>query len=129
MESQLRRRAGMPKKNTIARAVPPADGQNSFIGLFCAVVGAVVDIVKVDVGAVVPLIVTEAGLRAQVAGSVAPLGPATVQVRAIAPVNPPDGVTVIVDVFPLIAPGLTLMLPLFVSAKLGAILVPLSVTV
>jgi len=119
IEIQFRRRAGIPKKKTIARAAPPADGQNDFTGLFSAVVGAVVVMVKVEVCAEAPLIVTDAGLRVQVAGSVAPLGPETEQVNATAPVNPPVGVTVIVDVFPLVAPGLKLMLPLLLRPKLG----------
>ena len=38
------------------------------------------------------------------------------QVRATVPVNPPAGVTLIVDVFPVVAPGLTLIFPLFVMA-------------
>ena len=41
------------------------------------------------------------------------------QVSATAPVSPPDGVTVMVDVLPLVAPGLTVMAPLFESAKSG----------
>lgn len=102
----------MPKKTTIARAAPPAEGQNSLIGLFWAVVAAVVAIVSVAVCAVVPLSDTEAGDRLQVAGSLAAVG-ATAHVKATAPVNPLDeGVTVIVEVLLLVAPGLTVMAPL-----------------
>ena len=119
IDNQLRLRAGMPKKNTIARTAPPADGQKSFIGLLRAVVAAVVPIVSTSVCAVVPLIVTDAEAKLHVAGSVAALV-VMVQVMATAPVNPPVGVTVIVEVLPLVAPGLTVMLPLFVSVKLGA---------
>jgi hypothetical protein len=43
----------------------------------------------------------------------------TAQVRLTAAANPPEGVTVMVEVFPDTAPGLMLRLPLFVSAKLG----------
>jgi hypothetical protein len=42
------------------------------------------------------------------------------QVIATAPVNPPDGVTVMVEVLPVVAPGLVkVMLPLLVRAMLG----------
>jgi hypothetical protein len=41
------------------------------------------------------------------------------QVIATAPVNPPDGVTVMVEVLPVVAPGLTVMLLPLVRAKLG----------
>lgn len=73
---------------------------------------------SVEVCAAVPEIVTEAGESAQVAGSLAAVG-ATAQVSATAPVSPPDGVTVMVEVLPVVAPGLTVMLPLFERAKLG----------
>ena len=89
------------------------------VGWFkAAVVAAVVVRVRTDVPAVAPLIVTEAGERAQVAGSLAAAG-AMAQVSATAPVNPPDGVTVIVEVLLVVAPGLTVMPPLLVRAKLG----------
>lgn len=74
--------------------------------------------VSTDVPAVAPLIVTEAGERAQVAGSLAAAG-AMAQVSATAPVNPPDGATLIVEELPVVAPGLTVMFPLLVRAKLG----------
>ena len=41
------------------------------------------------------------------------------QLRLTVPVNAYDGVMVIVEVLPVIAPGLTVMLPPLVSAKLG----------
>jgi hypothetical protein len=44
---------------------------------------------------------------------------ATAHVRLTAAVNPPDGVTEMMDVFPDVAPGETVRLPLFVRAKLG----------
>ena len=56
----------------------------------------------------------DAGLREQVAGALAAVG-VMAQVRLTEPVNPPDGVTVIVDV-PL-APLVTVMLPLLLRAK------------
>ena len=119
METQLRRRAGMPKKKTAARAAPPADGQNSFSGLLRALLAAVVATVRVDVCAVAPLMVTDAGIL-HVAGSVAPVGPTTLQDRLTAPVNPPAGVTVMVEVLPVAAPGFTVMLPLLATVKLAA---------
>lgn len=77
---------------------------------------------SVEVCAVAPVIVTEAGESAQVAGSLAAIG-LMAQVSATAPVKPPDGVTVIVEELAVVAPGLTVTLPLFESAKLGAVIV------
>jgi hypothetical protein len=112
---QLRRRAGMPKRNTRARAAPPADGQNSlFDGLIEEVVPVVVA-VNVVVIAVVPLRVIEAGCMLHVAGSLAATG-AMAQVRLIVPLNQPAGVTVIVEVFPVVAPEATVIIvPLIVK--------------
>jgi hypothetical protein len=42
------------------------------------------------------------------------------QVKVIDPLNPPEGVTLIVEVFPLVAPGLTVMLPLLASVNVAA---------
>ena len=103
--SQLRRFAGMPKKNTSVRTVPPADGQNSFIGRFRAV-APVVYMVSAEVCAEEPLIVTEAGERLHVAGSFAATG-VMAQLKVTAAVNPFVGVTVMVEVFPVVAPGAT----------------------
>jgi hypothetical protein len=74
--------------------------------------------VSVEVAAVVPVIVTEAGESAQVAGSLVAAG-ATAQVSATAPVNPPDGVTVIVEVLAVVAPRFTVTLPPFERANPG----------
>jgi hypothetical protein len=41
----------------------------------------------------------------------------TAQLSATVPVNPPTGVTVIVDVFPLVDPGATVIPPLLLIAK------------
>jgi hypothetical protein len=61
---------------------------------------------------------------------VAPEGPPlTAQVRPTAPVSPFDGVTDIVEVLPVVAPAVTLMLPLLLSAKLGSRPVPFRLTV
>ena len=75
--------------------------------------------VRVSVTAEAPVTVTELDVKLHVAGLVAPVGPATAQVRLTAPVNPLDGVAVIVDVLPVVAPAVMLMLPLLVRAKLG----------
>jgi hypothetical protein len=75
--------------------------------------------VSVEVTAVVSLIVSEDEERLHVVGSVAPEGDVvTAQVSATVPVNELVGVTEIVEVFPVVAPGLTVMLPLLVSVKL-----------
>jgi hypothetical protein len=79
----------------------------------------VVAAVSVDVCAAVPLMVTEAGERLQVAGLVAPEGAVeTAQVSATLPVNEFAGVTVIVAVLPVVAPGLKVMFPLLERVKL-----------
>jgi hypothetical protein len=75
--------------------------------------------VSVEVTAVVSLIVSEDEERLHVVGSAALEGVVvTAQVSATVPVNESVGVTVMVEVFPVVAPGLTVMLPLFVSVKL-----------
>ena len=75
--------------------------------------------VSVAVNAVVPVMLTE-GVTLQVAGLVAPAGAVvTAQVRLTAPVKPFAGVTVIVDVLPVVAPAAIVTLPLFERAKVG----------
>jgi predicted secreted protein len=60
------------------------------------------------------------GVTPQVAGLVAPVGTVvTVQVRLTVPVNPFAGITVMVDVLPVVALASKVMGPLFVRAKLG----------
>ena len=81
---------------------------------------------RVAVPAAVPEMLT--GLvepKLNVGGSCAPLGlEVTVAVSATLPVKPPDGVTVIVDVFPVVAPGSTVT-GVAVIVKLGPVeLVP-----
>jgi hypothetical protein len=79
------------------------------------VVAAVVVIVSVEVWA--PLaIVTEPGDMLHVAGSLDAFV-VNAQDNATVPVNPPEGVTVIVEVLPVVAPGATLMLPLELIAN------------
>lgn len=113
---RVRRRVGMPRSRMHARAAPPADGQKNFLAGLRADVAAVVFTVRITVFAVEPLIVAEAGM-VHVAGSLTAAG-VMVQLNVIDPVNPFDGVKVIVDVFPVIAPGETVTgVPL--TVKLG----------
>jgi hypothetical protein len=102
---QLRLLPGTQKNSSSARAAPPAEGQSSFLVRFSAVVAAVVYTVSVADSEVAPLKVNDVGERLQVAGSTADCG-STMQLRLIVPVNPLDGVTLIVAVFPDVAPGL-----------------------
>ena len=60
---------------------------------------------------------TEDEARLHVAGLVAPVGLVTAQVIATAPLNPPDGDTVIVDVLSEVAPPASVILPLLLSRK------------
>ena len=74
--------------------------------------------VSVLVAAVVPEMVT--GEVTKQVGSTFPAGGfVSAQVRFTPPVNPFDGVAVIVEVLPVVAPGLTVIPPLLVSAKPG----------
>jgi hypothetical protein len=80
------------------------------------VVEAVVEAVSVAVCAAVLLMVTEVGDMLHVAAFVALVGVlVTAQVSATVPVNEVAGVTVMVDVLPVVAPGASVMLPLLVS--------------
>jgi len=75
--------------------------------------------VRVALCAAALLMETEAGETLQVAGLVAPVGAlVTEQVRETVPVKELAGDTVMVEVLPLVEPGLTLILPLFESVKL-----------
>jgi hypothetical protein len=109
--SRLRRHRGTPKSSINANAAPPALGHSSRILCCAAVVAAVVLIVSVEVCAVFPLIVTEGGARLQVTGSLAAVG-LIEQLKLTVPVNPFDGVTEIVAVFPVVAPGSIFIVPL-----------------
>jgi hypothetical protein len=95
MAGQLGRRLGMPRNTRKASTVPPpTDGQNSFFRSFMAVAAVVV---MVNTSVCAPLvIVTEGEARLHDAGSVEAFL-VTAQVRFTVPVNPPDGVTVIVE--------------------------------
>jgi hypothetical protein len=79
--------------------------------------------VSADVCGELALITTEAGERLQVVGLVAPFGADVIaQVSATVPAKELDGVTVIVEVLPLVAPGLSVMLPLLERVKLVLLL-------
>ena len=73
--------------------------------------------VSIAVPTVVPVMVTDVGIE-QVGGMAAE--PAMLQLRITTPVNPPDGVTEIVDV-PLPPRVLIVITPLLLSAKLGEV--------
>jgi hypothetical protein len=94
-----------------ARTAPPAGSQGLGAGLASAVVVAValVVTVRVAVPAVVPVI--ETGLvvpKLRVGALTALAGELVIAaVRATLPVNPPLGVTVMVEVFPVVAPATT----------------------
>jgi hypothetical protein len=122
---QRRRRTGMPMNNKQARVAPPAAYQGAPLDLGrakAAVVAAVVVTVKVPVPAEASVMLTGVvAPKLKVGRSVAPAGlVAIAAVRATLPVRPPLGVTVIVAVLPVVAPGeLMVMAPLLVNAKVG----------
>jgi hypothetical protein len=79
--------------------------------------------VSVDVCAVELLNVSESEERLHVVALVALVGVLVIeQLSVTVPVNELDGVTVMVEVSPLVAPGATVMLPLLVRAKLVFVL-------
>jgi hypothetical protein len=113
----------MPKSRIQARAALLAVYQGTPLRLGrtrAALVAAVVVIVSVAVPAEVPVILT--GLvepKLKVGGYWAPVGlEVTAAVSTTLPVKPPAGVTVMVEVFPVVAPGVTVTaVPL--TVKLG----------
>lgn len=127
MVRQLRRRAGMPKSSRQASVAPPAVYQGTTECLGCTsaeLVAAVVVMVRVAVPAVVPVMVT--GLvkpKLSVGGSTEPDGPVVIAaVNVTLPVKPLTGVTVIVDVLPVIEPGVTVMgVPLTLKPGLSSV--------
>ena len=90
---------------------------------------------KTDVEAIAPLIVTDAGETPQLMGSVPPAGlVVTAQDRLTTPVNPFRGVTMRFEVLPMAAPAVSVIGALFESVIPGAaamvtVLVVLAVTV
>ena len=102
-----------------ASAAPPADGQKNFLVWLREVVAAVVEMVSVEVCAVVPeKPVSDAGDMLQVAGSLAALV-VNAQVRLTVPVNPDCGVTVMVEVLPVVAPGVAIETAVPPMVKVG----------
>jgi hypothetical protein len=90
-----------------------------------ALVGAVVEMVSVAVAAVVPEMLT--GVvepKLKVGGYCAPDGlVAKTAVSATLPVKPPAGVTVMVDVLAVVAPGVTVTeVPLIVKLGVGRLM-------
>ena len=121
---QPRRRAGMPNSRRQASVAPPPVYQG--IPFSRSTVAeqpeeaAIVEIVSVAVPAAVPAILT--GVvepKLKMGGCTAPDGlDAIAAVSATLPVNPPAGVNVIVEVFPVVAPGATATAVLL-TVKLG----------
>ena len=103
------RDAGTPKSRRQANAAPPLSQPlpNAFGRCKAAELDAVVDTVSVAVAAEAPVIETgEVEPKLKVGSSEAPAGVlVSAAVRVTLPVNPPAGVTVIVEVFPVVAPG------------------------
>jgi hypothetical protein len=93
------------------------------------VVAAVEATVRVEVTALVLAMVTGVG-RLQVIGLVAPVGAVvTAQPRATLPVKPLTGVTEMVEVFPVVAPGaMLIVVGLLVIVKPGVV-VPATIAV
>jgi hypothetical protein len=121
----LRRRAGIPNNKRQARVAPTAyqGTPGSFGWTRVALVAAVVEMVRIAVPALVPVILT--GLvepKLKVGGYWALVGlEVTAAVSTTLPVKPPLGVTVIVEMFPLVAPGVTeTAVPLTVKLGVGA---------
>jgi hypothetical protein len=100
----------LPKNRRNANAALPAayHGLPGRLGITAAlVVAAVVEIVSVAVAAATPFTTTGVVVpKLKVGAYCAPLGlDVTAAVSATLPVNPPSGVTVIVELFPVVAPG------------------------
>lgn len=90
-------------------------------------VGAVESMVRTDVEAAAPLMLTDAGASPQVTGSTALAGAVVIaQARLTEPVNPLVGAMVSVEVFPVVAPGATVIGALLESVMPG---LPATVTV
>jgi hypothetical protein len=109
MLRQVRRRAGMPKSKRHAMTVPPAEnhGMLGRAGRANArFVAGVVEMVRVAIPALLPVML--AGLvepKLRVGRYCAPVGlEAIAAVKTTAPAKPPAGVTVMANVFPVVAP-------------------------
>ena len=109
------RMAGMPNRSSVASAAP--GNPNFAAGCNAALLEAVVATVTVVVAAEVPLTVTDAGI-VQVGGSFGlEMLVVTAQEKSTSPVNPLAGVTVMVEVLPVVAPGAMVIAPPLVSAN------------
>jgi hypothetical protein len=108
--AHLPRRLNPPKNNTSASAVPPGETQNRNLLRFSALDAPMVMMVSVEVWAAVPLRVTETGLRVH-SGTKMPPGivVVTLHVRFTVPLNPLVPTTLIVPVFPVVEPRVTVM--------------------
>jgi hypothetical protein len=111
----------MNRRNASAALPAAYQGSSGRFGITTAlVVAAVVETVSVAVAAVAPVIAT--GVvepKLTVGGYCAPVGLEVIAaVSATLPVNPPVGVRVIVEVFPVVAPGATVTAGPF-NVKLG----------
>ena len=82
-------------------------------------VAEIVLMVRVPVAAAAPVMFTEF-VTPQVGGVIPPGGLVSTQVRFTPPVNPFEGVTLIVEVFPVVAPAATVTPPLFDKANPAA---------
>jgi hypothetical protein len=108
--SQLRRRRGTQTSTINAIAVPPVVGHNKFFIRFPALDDAVVATESVDVWFVVPLTPKEAGLKLQVGMSLTfVIDVLTAQLKLTVPEKPLVPTTLIVPVFPVVAPGVSVM--------------------
>lgn len=93
-----------------ASAVPLDAGQNNFFICFSALDAAVVATVSIDGWAAVPLILTEVRFRLHVGMSLTlVIEVVTAQDRFTVPLNPFVPTTLIVPVFPVVAPGVTVI--------------------
>ena len=110
----------MPKNKTMARATPLPEPQIPWSDrMRAAVVAAVEFTVSVAVAADAPVIFTLDGMLQVGGSSGAAILVVTAQERLTAAANPPEGVRVMVEVFPAVAPGEIVRLPLLESAKAG----------
>jgi hypothetical protein len=99
---------GFTKSNTNANVAPLAEGQKKLLFRFSALDAALVLTVSVEVWAEAPLMVTEDGFRLHVGMSLTPVSAVvTLQVRLTTPLNPFVPTTLIVPVFPVVAPAVT----------------------
>jgi hypothetical protein len=108
--------------STVVVCVMDPDLPVTFTTYAPAVVEVVVPMDNVEVTPAVPVIFTEVGEMLQLIGVVAPVGTVvTLHCSVTVPVNPFEGVAVIVDVSPVVAPPCIETLPLLLNAKVGVV--------